>query len=254
MTTSSDRAVSFGDAAEEYDRYRVGAPAGIVGRLIPPGCEAVLDLGAGTGAVTRHLVDSVPTVYAVEPDARMRGVLTETCPGAQAIEGTAERIPLPDASVDAVTVASAWHWMDPERAVPEVARVLRPGGAFVISWNRRDRTVPWVADMEAFRRRVTSSDDMVEQRITHFTTEQWLPAGSPFRGIEIDALPWTATMTRDDLCGLLRTFTGYIMSPDERKPELMRRFRGYIQGDARMGVSDVVNVPMLCHFWRATRL
>jgi SAM-dependent methyltransferase len=251
MTTRSERAISFGAAAQNYDRYRVGAPPEILNRLLPTGCEAVLDLGAGTGAVTRHLVDWVPRVFAVDPDERMRELLSENCPSAVALDGTAERIPLPDASVDAVFVASAWHWVDTERAIPEIARVLGPGGTLVILWNRRDRTVPWVSDMEAFRRRITNADDLVEERIHYFLQQAWLPAGSPFADVEITDMPWKATLTRDELCGLLTTFTGYLMAPDKEKPELMRRYRAYVKGDARMGVDDVVDVPMLCHAWHA---
>ena len=131
MDTAPERAKSFGAAAQDYDRYRVGPPAAIVAEVTPAHCEAVLDLGAGTGALTRHLVGRFPTVFAVEPDQRMRDVLTGSCPSAVALDGVAEKIPLPDASVDAVLVSSAWHWMDPALAIPEIARVLRPGGQYL---------------------------------------------------------------------------------------------------------------------------
>ncbi len=181
MPTASERAKSFGVAARDYDRYRIGPPPGIVDAVTQPGCETVLDLGAGTGALTRLLVRRFSTVYAVEPDQRMREVLAENCPEAVVLDGVAERIPLPAASVDAVLVSSAWHWMDPTLAIPEIARVLRPEGMLGIIWNRRDRSVPWVADLEDFRRRWTNSDDRVETRIRYFLEEQWLPVEAPFR-------------------------------------------------------------------------
>jgi SAM-dependent methyltransferase len=253
MPTASERSKSFGVAARDYDKYRIGPPSAIVDAVTPAGCETVLDLGAGTGALTRLLVSRFPTVYAVEPDQRMRDVLAENCPEAVALDGVAERIPLPDASVDAALVSSAWHWMDPALAVPEIARVLRPEGVFGIIWNRRDKSVPWVADLEEFRRRWTNSDDRVETRIRYFLEEEWLPVGAPFRGVEVSVLPWQAGMTRDEICGLLATYSGYLMAPPEQKAALMRGFRDYVHGDDRLGAQETVRMPMLCHYWRAVR-
>lgn len=253
MIEDSVRATSFGSVARDYDRYRVGPPPEIVARITPSPCGSILDLGAGTGALTRLLSGRIPEVIAVEPDQRMRDVLAENCPGVTVLEGTAERIPLPDARVDAAVVSSAWHWMDPLRAIPEIGRVLRESGTLGLIWNRRDRSVPWVSDLESFRRRVTRSDDQVEKYIRHYLEEPWLPSGAPFTDIEIDAIPWQAAMTRAELCGLLTTFTGYISAPEARKPGIMREFTAYVNDDARMGPGDTVHVPMLCHYWRARR-
>jgi SAM-dependent methyltransferase len=253
MDTASERAKSFGAAAQDYDRYRVGPPPAIVAEVTPAQCETVLDLGAGTGALTRLLAGRFPAVYAVEPDQRMRDVLAESCPGAVALDGVAERIPLPDASVDAVLVSSAWHWMDPALAIPEIARVLRPAGMLGIIWNRRDTTVPWVADLEDFRRTATDSDDWVGERIRYYLNEPWLPDGAPFAGVEVSALPWHVDLTRDEICGLLATFTGYLMAAPEERADIMRRFRDYVHGDDRLGTGETVRVPMLCHYWRAVR-
>jgi SAM-dependent methyltransferase len=95
----------------------------------------VLELAAGTGKLTRQLVSRVARVVAVEPDAGMRRLLSARCPDVTVIDGTAERIPLADDSVDAVFVAQAFHWFDNEAALRQVARVLRPGGALVVMWN-----------------------------------------------------------------------------------------------------------------------
>jgi SAM-dependent methyltransferase len=272
MTTDTDspasagspvagRATSFGAAAGDYDRYRVGPPAEVVERLLPLDAKAVLDLGAGTGAMTRRLVGRVPRLYAVDPDPRMTELLARGCPGVEVHEGTAEDIPLPSDCVDAVVVASAWHWVDPAAALPEIARVLRPGGRLCIVWNRRDRRVPWVDEMEALRREVSGGDDWVEERIRHYLETPWLPAGSPFGRARVDALDWTAPMTRDELVRLLTTFHAYIAAAPELKPEMLRRFTEYIEGDSRIVAQDdgtgrgaLVRVPMVCHAWRATLL
>ncbi|HEY4915702.1 MAG TPA: class I SAM-dependent methyltransferase, partial [Solirubrobacteraceae bacterium] len=106
--------------------------------------RTVLDLGAGTGKFTRALVSRGLDVVAVEPLDEMREILQQQLPDVRALAGTAENIPLDDDSVDAVTVAQAWHWVDERRALPEVARVLRPGGELCLIWNRRDHSVAWM--------------------------------------------------------------------------------------------------------------
>lgn len=120
---------------EDYERGRPGWPAGAirVAALAPE--AAVLDLGAGTGKLTRLLLSAFEQVTAVEPSEPMRRVLERLCPGVTALSGTGQDIPLPDASVDAVFAGQAFHWLDEERAVAEIARVLRPGGAVVLMWN-----------------------------------------------------------------------------------------------------------------------
>jgi SAM-dependent methyltransferase len=143
------RRLSFGSVAADYDRYRPPPPPQALDWLIPPGAQAILDLGAGTGHVTRELIRRARRVVAVEPDERMRAVLAARCPGAEALEGRGEDIPLPDASVDAVVISAAWHWLDPERAVPEITRVLRVGGTLGVIWISRDNRVPWVAEFNA---------------------------------------------------------------------------------------------------------
>ncbi len=107
----------------------------------------VLDLGAGTGKLTGGLVALGHRVTAVEPDPAMLAQLRALLPGVTAPAGGAEEIPLPDASVDAVVVGQAFHWFDQERALPEIARVLRPGGVLGALWNLDDDRVEWVAEL-----------------------------------------------------------------------------------------------------------
>lgn len=139
------QAASFDSAADVYERARPGYPDEVVDWLLASGPSEVLDLGAGTGKLTRALVARVETVHAVDPSPNMLAELASAVPQASTAVGTAESIPLPDASVDAVLVAQAWHWVDPARAIPEVRRVLRPGGVLGLIWNVRDESVPWVA-------------------------------------------------------------------------------------------------------------
>lgn len=132
----------FGLAADVYERGRPDYPAPAIAWLVDrlrlgPG-RTVVDLAAGTGKLTRLLVPTGAEVIAVEPIAEMRALIR----GARAIEGTAEAIPLPDASVDAVTVGQAFHWFRDEEALAEIHRVLRPGGGLGLIWNTRDETDP----------------------------------------------------------------------------------------------------------------
>ena len=139
------RARSFGVAADVYERARPLYPDEAIEWILPEGARTVLDLGAGTGKLTRALAARGLEVVAVEPLAEMRTNLAWAAPEARILDGTAEAIPLEDDSVDLITVAQAWHWVDPARATAEAARVLRPGGTLALIWNRRDERVDWVA-------------------------------------------------------------------------------------------------------------
>lgn len=136
-----ERAGSFGAAAHGYDRSRPTYPVEAVRAALPADARRVLDLGAGTGKLTAVLLELGLDVVAVEPDAAMRALLPAA---AHALDGTAEAIPLPDGYVDAVLAGQAFHWFDARRALPEMARVLRPGGTVGLLWNLRDTSVDWV--------------------------------------------------------------------------------------------------------------
>jgi SAM-dependent methyltransferase len=144
--------MSFGAIADDYDRFRPGPPLEAARWVLGHRPGRVLDLGAGTGGLTRQLCALTPTVFAAEPDARMRAVLVDRTEGVHALGARGEALPFADGSLDAVVVSSAWHWMDPAVAVPEVARVLRPGGVFGLLWNGPDRRVEWVSELLQRRR------------------------------------------------------------------------------------------------------
>ena len=149
MSTHPTAAAGFGRAADAYERGRPSYPDAAVAylaaelRLGPAG--RVLDLAAGTGKLTRLLAEGGADVVAVEPVAAMRAVLAEAMPEITVLDGTAEVIPLGSASVDAVTVAQAFHWFDAEAALAEIHRVLRRGGGLGLIWNAMDSSPEWVA-------------------------------------------------------------------------------------------------------------
>lgn len=138
--------MGFGRAAEEYERGRPNYPPEAIDWLsdrldLGPG-RAVVDVGAGTGKLTRALAQTGARLVALEPVSEMRSVLEREVPGAQALAGRAEEIPLSEASVDAVVAGQAFHWFDGPRALAEFHRVLRPGRRLGLIWNRRDSSQP----------------------------------------------------------------------------------------------------------------
>ena len=155
MPIPFDRSSSaaFGSVAESYERRRPSYPPDAIEWLAERlGLESgatVVDLGAGTGKLTRLLVPTGARVVAVEPLPEMLAQLEAAVPDAQALVGSAEEIPLADDSADAVTAASAFHWFDHERALPEIHRVLRPGGGLGILGNGRDLDDPLQAAVQA---------------------------------------------------------------------------------------------------------
>jgi SAM-dependent methyltransferase len=211
--THEDLARSFDAAAQVYARGRPGYPAEALNWLLPAGARQVLDLGAGTGKLTAQLVDRGLEVTAVEPSDRMRAELeAELGDRVRALPGRAEEIPLPDRSVDAVLVAQAWHWVDPVRAVPEVARVLRPGGRLGLLWNRRDDRVAWVAALSEI---LTVPDPGAR-------ADAASPGiGSPFGPVQRHLTEgWTDTLTPQKLVDLAAC-RSYVITLDEKPREAL---------------------------------
>lgn len=142
------QARSFGQAADLYDAARPVYPAEALAWLVGDAPADVVDVGAGTGLLTRGLIALGHRVTAVDPDPQMLAALTARTPGlVAAIEGSAEALPLPDASADVITAGQAFHWFDRPKALPELRRVLRPGGVLAPIWNLRDESVDWVAKL-----------------------------------------------------------------------------------------------------------
>lgn len=252
MSQLPELAVSFGAAAQDYDRYRTAPPAQALDWLLPADCASVLDLGAGTGLLTRQLADRAAEVVAVEPDARMREVLAAACPRATVLEGTGEHIPLPDARVDAVTISAAWHWMDPAVALPEIARVLKPGGTLGILYTRRDRRVPWLDRLDAYVHDEMETDDRVGDLIGRMNDGPWLPDGVPFTEPEPHADTWTAAMSAEEVTAMFATYSRFIALPADRKRELAARIEAKVRETAEIR-DDLVRLPLVCYSWRTRR-
>ncbi len=152
MAIHASAARGFAAGADAYERGRPDYSSEAIERLVRELAivqgSRVLDLGAGTGKLTRQLVSTGAELLAVEPVPEMREKLAEAVPTAELLDGTAERIPLPDHSVDAVVVGQAFHWFDGARALAEIHRVLRPAGGLGLVWQARDSSRAWVARLD----------------------------------------------------------------------------------------------------------
>ncbi len=248
MTAQRERATSFGAIAQDYDRMRPGPPDKALDWLIPPGCTTALDLAAGTGLFTRALAARVPEVVAVEPDERMRAVLARRSPQVRVLDGRAEAIPLPDASVDAVFVSAAWHWFDHQVAVPEIARVLRAGGRLGVLWTSRDRTVDWIFELD--RGRAEQPEPTREHLASRFRFA--LPEHSPFGRVGTASVTFTRTMTPDEIVAWLSTYSQFIVADPEHKRARLTRVRELL--DTQAAGAPTLDIPLTSQCWRTDRL
>ena len=249
MAANEARATSFGEVADDYDRLRPGPPGDALDWLVPPNCQVGVDLAAGTGLFTRALRQRVPEVIAVEPDDRMRAVLAARSPEVLAVAGRGEAIPLPDASADAVFVSSAWHWFDPELAVPEIARVLRDGGRLSVIWISRDNRTDWVAELDGGRRLVTAQREGGPRGRPHEVT---LPENAPFGNVASITFRSVRTMTVDDAVAWVGTYSAIFTAPEEERAAWLAHAReGLLR---RADGNGMVDIPVRSSCWRADRV
>jgi len=235
-----DRSLSFGSEAAAYERGRPSYPPEAIDWLLPTGAHDVLDLGAGTGKLTTRLVERGLDVVAVDPIPEMLDVLRKSLPDTPALLGTAEEIPLPDNSVDAVLVAQAWHWFEPARAIPEVIRVLRPGGRLGLVWNTRDERLGWVRELGQI---IGSDADPVSERVM-------LPR--PFTDLERHRVEWTNYLTPQALIDLVASRSYCITSPADVRTKTLDRVRELLATHPALANNNGLALPYITVCVRAT--
>jgi len=235
-----DRSLSFGSEAAAYERGRPSYPPEAIDWLLPPGARDVLDLGAGTGKLTTRLVERGLDVVAVDPIAEMLELLSSALPDTPALLGTAEQIPLPDNSMDAVLVAQAWHWFDLDRAVAEVARVLRPGGRLGLVWNTRDERLGWVKDLGR----------IIGHENDPFNEEVSLPA--PFTDVARHHIEWTNYLTPQALIDLVASRSYCITSPADVRTRTLHQVRELLATHPALANSSGLALPYITVCIRAT--
>ena len=240
-------AEAFGAAAADYERARPSYPAQAIETLkaeagIGPG-RRVCDLAAGTGKLTRLLVATGAKLVAVEPVPGMRAQLAEVLPEIDVLDGTAESMPLADASVDAVTVAQAFHWFKFEPALTEIRRVLAPGGSLAILFNQRDERVPWVKTW----------NDVIEwhsRRIAYYQNTDWtaLLQGNGFVDVGYRSTEWNQPLTRDLLAARVRSVSYIADEAPKVQQEYVDRVLALVEG-----FPDTFPLPYVTHVWFAGR-
>ncbi|MCU1584775.1 MAG: ycgJ 1 [Microbacteriaceae bacterium] len=238
---SPEQANSFGRAVDEYERARPRYPDAAIDWVIPAGARVALDLGAGTGKFTRSLVARGLEVTAVEPDDVMRVALSSALPTVRAVPGTGEEIPLPDRSVDVVTVAQAWHWMDPARATAEIARVLRPGGTIALVWNIRDETVAWVQRL---------SEIMGSSEAERFVAGA-VEIGAPFGPLETHVVEWSNEIDGGSLVSLVASRSYLITADEERRTRVLDAVRELVATDPALAGRERFELPYKTMLYRA---
>lgn len=236
---TGQRSLSFGEEAAAYERGRPSYPPEAINWLLPAGASDVLDLGAGTGKLTVRLAERGLAVTAVDPIPEMLDVLRGSLPSVPALLGTAEEIPLPAGSVDAVLVAQAWHWFDPDRAAAEVARVLRPGGRLGLLWNIRDERLGWVKDLN----HIIGSEHDPASRST---------LCAQFTDIETHRFEWTSYLTPQALIDLVASRSYCITSPTDVRTRVLDQVRELLATHPALANSSGLALPYVTHCIRAT--
>lgn len=239
MSSPEARSLSFGSEAAAYERGRPSYPPEAIDWLLPADARDVLDLGAGTGKLTTRLVERGLDVIAVDPIPEMLELLSNSLPDTPALLGTAEEIPLADNSVDAVLVAQAWHWFDPERAVKEVSRVLRPGGRLGLVWNTRDERSGWVKDLG----RIIGPEHDPNNEVA---------LAEPFGEIERRQVEWTSYLTPQALIDLVASRSYCITSPERVRTRTLEQVRELLATHPALAHSSGLALPYVTVGIRAT--
>ena len=237
----SELAFSFGRIAAEYDDVRPEyAPEALDRAEEVLGLTAdsrVVDLAAGSGKLTRALAQRFAEVVAVEPNDEMRGVLAGRSAGIRVLAGTAERMPLPDGSADAVFVGDAFHWFDGQAAVAELVRVLRPGGGVALLWNHwwsdgDDRTSnsldpPLPAEAQALFDEVYVRSGRAAQRAAMADPLLALSADR-FEPLAYEAFPRFEELSRREVVDLFTTVSAVASLPAAERDDLKRNLEALL--------------------------
>ncbi len=234
-----DRARSFGAVAEAYDRGRPAYPQEAVTWLTGGEAKVVLELGAGTGKLTRQLVDAGHAAFATDPDEAMLEVLRERVPEVSAKTATAEDIPANDRSVDVVVVAQAFHWFDHDLALPEIARVLKPGGHLALVWNSRDERIPWVRKM----------GDLLGRQDLDTSSAEHLVHSDLFGFMEETSFKHWQEVNRETIIDLARSRSSFAMMDDDAQADHLEQVRAFY-ADYGRGM-DGMQIPYVTRCFRA---
>lgn len=251
MATREEMSQSFGAAAAVYESGRPDYPAEAVAWMLerigdPPvgSRHKVVDVGAGTGKLTRAVTRLGMLGIAVDPDAEMLAVLAKALPDVAVLVGTAERLPLLDSDVDAVVLGQAWHWVEPIAGSLEVGRVLRRGGVLGLIWNIRDDRRPWVARLTEILH-PSAAEAMI--------TEGGPIIGPPFGEVEARTWEWSRPMTRGKLRDMVYSRSYVITADKVERGRIERELEQLLHEIGAVG-DAVVELPYVTNVYRTLRL
>jgi SAM-dependent methyltransferase len=242
------RRLTFGAHADAYERARPSWPEEAARWFVPEDSELVVELGAGTGKLTRAMAALGVRVVAVEPDARMLAVLRDS--GLEGVEGSAEAIALGNGEADAVVAGSSIHWFELERALPEIHRVLRPGGRFGFGWNHRDARHPTIARMsEAI---YAARSEGTGWRGRHWPRE--VTEAGLFRDVEHALFEHVHELPREALGDHLLSYATVASLPEPERRRVFAEVAEILDADPSVRVGDRLRLPFVVDAYRATRV
>jgi len=249
---------SFGAAAAAYAEHRPGYAEAAVRWALEPVRDGrparVTDVGAGTGKLTATLVGLGAEVTAVEPDPQMLAELRRTMPEVSSVPGSAEEIPLPDASLDAVLAGQAMHWFDMDRALPEIARVLRPGGVLAGLWNVDDDRVGWVAGLAEMSKRKSSITLTTWRGSAAKSRQEQLlgEASDLFSAAEVGEFGHGMARTADSLLATIGTHSHLLVMEEAERARLLARIGDFLRSHPETAHGEFT-LPMVTVGLRARR-
>lgn len=246
---TAPRRLTFGANADAYERARPAWPDTAARWLVPDGAELVVELGAGTGKLTRAVTELGVRVVAVEPDPRMLSVLRGL--GLEGVEGSAEAIPLGDGAADAVVAGSSLHWFELDLALPEIHRVLRPGGRFGFGWNHRDDRHPAIARMGAAVRAAQERTSGPRWGSRDWPAE--LDASGLFRSVEHAQFEHVHEIPREALRDHLMSYSGVAALDEAERRRVIAEVARQLDSDESVSSGGRLRLPFVVTAYRGTR-
>lgn len=237
---------SFESIGADYDRYRPGFPDRAAEIILPAPVRSVLDLGAGTGKFTKMLTARAERVVAVEPSASMLDVLHRNLPAVEAVIGSAERIPVAHGSIDAVTVAQAFHWFDRDPACQEIARVLAPGGVLGLLWNRSDPACAWDRACHRIAHPAVGESDS-----TTASAADELPG---FEFVRHETVRWREHLSRTTYVRRWATVSSFLVADAARRAEMLHAVEAVLDGSDETRGRTELDLPQVTDVFVYRRL